>query len=189
MNIILFDAFKIADAGRFIAKEEFNRLKKIILMAEGMPDGYSILNKPKICTKCKGKGCIETGKKKLGRKQISIIEKCPQCNGKHYYGTTQWYMLRFWLNGDLFHLYSYTEPKESKLYQIFNKEIEQPVQCITQCYESLALLLLYYDAPRIEWLNKNNPYMPLFKALEKQAAKFDVILRGIREEEKIAVNQ
>lgn len=189
MNIILFDAFKIADAGRFIAKEEFNRLKKIILTSEGLLDGHSIMYKSKICTKCKGKGCIETGKKKIGRKQSLSVEICPQCNGKHYFGTTKWYMVRYWLNGDLFHLFSYSEPKESKLYDVFNNDIEAPVQCITQCYESLALLLLYYDAPRIEWLNKNNPYMPLFKALEKQAPKFDVILRGIRDEEKIAVNQ
>ncbi len=42
MNAKLFEYFKTADAGWYLLKSEFYRLKKNILLSEGMPDGYDI---------------------------------------------------------------------------------------------------------------------------------------------------
>lgn len=42
MHPKLFEYFKICDEGRYLAKQEFYNIKKEILMAEGIPDGFDI---------------------------------------------------------------------------------------------------------------------------------------------------
>lgn len=146
MNAKLFKYFLTANEGKYLAKQEFNILKKKILLQEGKPDGYDT--------------AITTDGKK-------------------------WYLLRYWLNDNLFHIPQYLKPDNLKFHKSYSKWIhaENRRTDLFEVYKAFLILILYYDPERIDKLNH---YQKMMEVLSNYLNILNKIVNEIREENRCA---
>ena len=150
MNSKLFEYFRTAYEGEFLAKVEFNRLKSRILKEEGTPDGYDI--------------------HKRGKMGPTIEEK---------------FMLRYILNGQIFHLFSYERPKNIPFRNRYSLPHIKPV-LPKKSYMALIMLILYYEPERMDKLYY---YQRMMEILEKNMTLIAEELKAIKQDFKMVVNQ
>ena len=166
MNSLLFEHFKRADEGSYLGKAEFYRIKKIVLISEGVVDGYDIQIAEKKCPRCFGRGYqLVQGVKAKKKIHFTKVE-CIECNSTGISANKEWYLLRYLLNDGLFHLSTNTKPPLLKLCNVITEPKQYKPIDPADSYYSLALLILYTEPDRFDYLTKFELYPPLIKLLE-----------------------
>lgn len=183
MNSILFEHFKRLDQASYLAKSEFYKIKEFVLLTEAVADGFDIQISEKSCTKCYGRGFKIINNCRRSRKKITYEKvECLECQGTGIIGKREWYLRRYILNGEVFHLSANTKPTTKLVNTITTPRQMQSIDP-SDSYYSLALLLLYTNPYRIDEISEKQLYPPLMTTLSSRLDELVTELNLIRSHE------
>jgi len=152
----LFQAFKIANSGWYLAKPLFYKLKDKLLQLHGDYVGYDVQFVKKKCIRCDGTGNFFFWKKdNYGCKEY---DKCNDCNGTGVYEVKKYFLKRYILNDEIFHIQTYQAPKfGDRINSTIRGRIKHDEYSADECYKALLKLAAFYDKEIYQELIKENP--------------------------------
>lgn len=153
----MFQAFKIANTGWYLGKPIFYKLKEKLLQLYGDYVGYDVQFIKKKCDTCGGTGNFLYWKKNCYG-FTDGYDRCNDCGGSGVYEVKKYYLKRFVLNDEIFHIPTYQAPKfGDRINATIKGKIKHDVYTPDECYKALLKLAAYYDKEIYQELIKENP--------------------------------
>jgi len=149
------DYFYLANSGTYSGKQSFySNVKTIILDKFGIFDGYDQQIIKKECWSCHGTGLYKHYWYECGELMCIKQEKCYSCI-KGVYSTRQFFLKRYILNENIYHIPCDFEPIVGPIKNKINGIIKHETVNSEQAYRAYIILLFLYNKNKFYCLIKD----------------------------------